>query len=234
MPLLLSDLATHWNQVRSQLVAHARTYTLDHSAAEDLVQECYLEAADRCDTYCGPRRTPEVRRWLIGILNNLCLRGARKRSRESALLAEVADRLSHDPPIPRGELYDAAMWVLRVADLTSRQVQVLRLRLDGHSLRQIAGRIGIDHATAAEHLQAALQAVRRCPLAILAGPSLDACQLRLHNQITVYRPPIPVGAALARESLQRLAQADARIDALVARRKRARFQEEEWLQTEER
>lgn len=45
--------------------------------------------------------------------------------------------------------------------LTPKQLEVVRLRIDGHSWRAIATTLGIDQATARERYQRALDRLRR-------------------------------------------------------------------------
>lgn len=198
-------LAVHWERNRARLIGHARTYVGDADMAEDLVQDLYTSALSSLPNFRGRIADTTVRAWLIGILNHLCAEAARRLSAEARALNRLTSHLeANAQPLERGDLYDSAIWLLRVADLNPRQVVIVRKRLDGDSLRAIALALHLDATTVLHHLKAAIAILRACPAQSLLQEDLRHPAVSAGQHVTCYHKPQTVGAALAREKLKSL------------------------------
>ncbi len=205
MSISIESITACWQRHRASFVAHARTYTNDTDAAEDLTQDLVTTAIDAAPTYRGSADLRQIRAWLLGILNNLCRRARARHQRDTAGLERLAAHLEADQgTLPRGQLYDAAIWLLRVANLDATQTCILRARMDGHTLRQIAITHSLDVRTVRHIINDAVQALRACPYNDLPGADLSQQQIKSGERVTIYHRPQRTGAGLARQQLARL------------------------------
>jgi DNA-directed RNA polymerase specialized sigma24 family protein len=197
---------THvWERNRAALVTHARAFVTDADHAEDLTQDLITTALKERDSYRGSNEPRQVRAWLIGILNNLCRQALTVSRRETVSIERLAAHLEAERGrLGRGALYDAAIWLLRVGNLTALQTYIVRSRLDGHTLRAIAIHLRADVRTVRHHLDSAVAALRACPYNDFAGADLDATQRRSPQRITLYHRTQRTGAGLARRQLANL------------------------------
>ena len=162
-------------------------------------------AIDAAPDYRGSADLRQIRAWLLGILNNLCRRARARHQRDTAGLERLAAHLEADQgTLARGQLYDAAIWLLRLANLDAKQTCILRARMDGHTLRQIAIEQNLDVRTVRHILQRGVDALRRCPYNDLPGADLSSQQMKSGDRVTLYHRPQRTGAGLARQQLARL------------------------------
>ncbi|MBA3310894.1 MAG: RNA polymerase sigma factor [Nocardioidaceae bacterium] len=135
---------------RHRLVRLCGAISGDWDAAEDLAQETLLEAwrsADKLLDEAGAER------WLAAIARNVCLRWARRRGRDVALLARVDaameasvspfDEADVEVELERTELIDLLDRALALLPPTTRDVLVDRyVHESPHA--EIAARLGIS------------------------------------------------------------------------------------------
>ena len=194
-----------WKRHRAAFVAHARTYVNDPDLAEDLSQDLAATALASAHTYRGSADLHAIRAWLLGILNHLCSRARSRHAREAAGIERLVDHLNAERgKLSRGTLYDATIWLLRVANLDSRQTYVIRARIDGETLTAMATHLHCDVRTVRATLQAAITRLRQCPYNDLPTADLSQHEIKSGDRVTIYRRPQRTGSGLARARLARL------------------------------
>ena len=194
-----------WQRHRAAFVAHARTYVNDPDIAEDLAQDLAATALASADTYRGSADLRAVRAWLIGILNHLCSHTRTRHQREQASMERLVDHLNAERgKLSRGTLYDATIWLLRVANLDARQTYVVRARIDGETLTAMAAHMQCDVRTVRATLQAAITQLRACPYNDLPTADLSQHDIRSGDRVTIYHRPQRTGSGLDRAKLARL------------------------------
>ncbi len=193
--------------------------------APDLVQSalaCAWTVIERFDAAQAPGR---LLLWLRCFVDYACDDHLRRLAvaPQEPLTAEEAQRQEERPARDTADLagaYRAELGAMIArAGLTPRREACLRAWLDGRSQQAIARDLGLDARTVWEHIEDAKRRVRRCRIAeeITIREVFDAESNRAR-----YVAPEPLGAALAREQLARLAAEDARHAALCRRAERSR------------
>jgi DNA-directed RNA polymerase specialized sigma24 family protein len=204
LALPVSSFDGWFERLRDDLTRHALTFTQSHDDALDTVQDLYLTARESLTSYSRGNNLPEVRAWLIGICNHLLQTRTRRYIASQQAISRLLDSLlTHRYRLTRGELYDAAIWRIRMADLTPQQAACVRLKLDGHSFRTIATYRRLSVATVVEHVNAAVARMQACDAGSLQGADLSE-YAKKGQRITRYWAPTTVGSALSRERLKRL------------------------------
>ena len=139
---------------------HARLYRLAlrlcyrDDDARDMVQECFLRAIER--------RVPDdetaAERWLVRVLVNLCRDRHRRRGVRQLHLAQstAGEAPPREDPLMRVAVRTAVLGL----PVRQRAVVVLH-EIEGRTLQEIAGMLGIAAVTARWHLHVALRALRR-------------------------------------------------------------------------
>ncbi len=141
----------------------------DRQVAEELLQEAFLRAWQRGDTYEGQRG--EVRSWLLGIAHHLALNELRRRRRRPAEAAESRrNAFDHELaalPDPGREPIEAAWVAVRqqelvraMAGLPDSQRAVLELFAAGYSQAEIAERLGEPLGTVKTRMRRGLLRLR--------------------------------------------------------------------------
>ena len=122
--------------------------------ASDLVQDTFLRVIERGHL---PPDDTGAERWLVRVLVNLC----RDRARRGAVRRAHAERAAGDPPSPGADPgVDAAVRdAVRSLPFRQRAVVVLH-EIEGRSLAEVAGLLGIAAVTARWHLHTALRKLR--------------------------------------------------------------------------
>lgn len=121
------------------LFRYVHRLTGDADTADDVAQEAFVRLLDR------PLPEEEARPWLFTVATNLVRDGARKAERRQRLLAGRSIRAEPAPPadlaVERGERVEAVRAAL--ARLAPRDRQLLLMREEGFSYREIAGAVGV-------------------------------------------------------------------------------------------
>ena len=127
---------------RVRLVRLCGAITGDSAAAEDLAQETLLEAWRNRHKLRDERGS---RPWLNAIARNVCLRWARRRGRDAAVLADVDPDAVEDVEVPLGrpELEDVLDRALALLPPATRDVLV-RHHVEGSPHAEIAAQHGIS------------------------------------------------------------------------------------------
>jgi RNA polymerase sigma-70 factor (ECF subfamily) len=139
---------------------HTRLYRLalrmtwGHDDALDLVQECFVRAMEA--------RLPDdalaAERWLTRVLVNLC----RDRQRRGAVRRAYDGVLRNESPAPAEDPVMGAAVRDAVLTLPARQRAVVVLHeIEGRTLEEVAGLLGIAAVTARWHLHVALRSLRK-------------------------------------------------------------------------
>lgn len=144
-------LETLYRELGPDLLSYLRRRLTDRHAAEDLLQETFLQAARRLERVS---QAVSPRAWLYGIARNVAVTALRRRRRVEPLPGEVAAEMPAD---------DQRLAEVRaaIADLpdTLRETLELRLRCD-LSYEEIAAVLGIPVGTVRSRLHLALQRLR--------------------------------------------------------------------------
>ena len=158
-----------------RLVFSIALQSLDHSAAEDLVQEVFLVVWRRASTFDPARGV--FRAWLLEIAHTRILNELRRRSRRPRLLPEQGDdrlRLLEDPlPEPseavlQGQRNDAIVEAL--ATLPLEQEDALRLAFFAElTHEQVAARTEVPLGTAKSRIRTGLRRLRSQLNPLLVG-----------------------------------------------------------------
>jgi len=127
---------------RGRLVRLCGAITGDREAAEDLAQETLLEAWRNRHKLRDERGSQP---WLNAIARNVCLRWARRRGRDAAVLADFDADVVEDVEVPLGrpELEDVLDRALALLPAATRDVLV-RHYVEGSPHAEIAARHGIS------------------------------------------------------------------------------------------
>lgn len=141
------DRARRWDLVlphRARLLTIARHLVHDPGDAEACVQE----ALTRCVTFPGLDES-NVAGFLVVTTRRLCADHYRGHARASRVVARLSARTADEPGIDEAVCDRAeAAWVTeRLADLPSRQRDVVRARAAGHSPQEIAERLAVSYKT---------------------------------------------------------------------------------------
>lgn len=130
----------------------------DRGAAEDLVQETFLRAWLRAETYRPARGS--VRTWLFAIARNLAIDELRARAARPQLVGEgTAEPAAAIDELAR--LEQRVLLVEALSRLTREHRSVLiEVALRGHSLAEVAGDLRVPVGTVKSRLFYALKALR--------------------------------------------------------------------------
>lgn len=157
------DVATLFAEHHRALFRYLARFCGDPDLAADAAQEAFVRLIER-----PPRGGRVQRAWLYTVATNVVLDAGRSRARQGRLLAAVPDRAPHGDGGPDAhEMLEADERAQRVrqalATLGERDRQVLLMREEGFSHREIAaavgtttGSIGTMIARALERLAASL------------------------------------------------------------------------------
>ena len=156
---------------RRRLVRLCAAITGDREAAEDLAQETLLEAWRNRHKL---RDAAGAERWLNAIARNVCLRWARRRGRDAAVLADVdvdaAEELEVD--LGRGELEELLDRALALLPPPTRDVLV-RHYVEGSPHAEIAERHGISEDAVSMRISRGRVVLRRLLAAELGEEPAD-------------------------------------------------------------
>ncbi len=146
-----------------RLLAIARPFASGGDAAHDLVQETWVRAYQRRETYLG--RGP-ILGWLCAICRNVCLSETRRASGREVREASVAERslgALEGSPDERAERNEARRRLFRaLLELPERQRSVVVLRmLEGRSTRECAAALECAEGTVKASLHHALKNLAR-------------------------------------------------------------------------
>jgi RNA polymerase sigma-70 factor (ECF subfamily) len=144
----------------SGLYRYAHRMTGDSDAASDVAQEAFVRL------YRRGARPDGVGAWLVSVVNNLLRDQGRKRARRKRLLsvwgadAPVGTR-TPDPSRGMERSEEEQLVCGRLDALPLRQRQVLLLRADGMSYREIADALQMPLTSVGQTLARALEAFRQ-------------------------------------------------------------------------
>jgi RNA polymerase sigma-70 factor, ECF subfamily len=147
-------LGLYRNHTPALLGLASRLCAADRSAAEDIVQEAWVRAAESLSSF---RWESRLRTWLSGVVVNSWRDRARARGREEAWKRELDDVPGKDAPA--SERLDLEKAVAGLPD-GFRAVLVLH-DVEGFTHSEIASLLGIEAGTSKSQLARARQAVRR-------------------------------------------------------------------------
>lgn len=131
----------------------------DRAAAEDVLQEAWLRAADGLATF---RWESALRTWLVGIAVNCARDRARRQAREAARDVDLASvsELPTPPPLPaRVASVDLERAIAELPD-GYREVLILH-DVFGYTHDEIARMTGVESGTSKSQLSRARSTVRR-------------------------------------------------------------------------
>ncbi len=144
-------LETLYRELGPDLLSYLRRRLADRHAAEDLLQETFLQAARRLERVS---QAVSPRAWLYAIARNVAATAARRRRRVESLPVEIAAEVP--PEDPRLTQVRAA-----IADLSETLRETLELRLRCElSYEEIATVLGVPVGTVRSRLHLALQRLR--------------------------------------------------------------------------
>lgn len=141
----------------SQLAGFAYRQLRDRGAAEDAVQQAFLELARTSDGFRGDGRS--LRSWLYASVRFRCADEHRRRSRRPEHPSETLPETPIDDPIDTGLSPELAA---SLGTLTPRQRDMIELRhIDGLSGQEIADLHGMQRPAAYAALARAEAALRK-------------------------------------------------------------------------
>ncbi|MGW1026615.1 sigma-70 family RNA polymerase sigma factor [Streptomyces sp. NPDC002577] len=159
--------AARWHAVlqqREALIRIARPRTATVEDAEDVVQEAMIRAVE---SYRGD--TEGLAPWLMRVTVRLCADTHRQRIREHrrwSRLPVALDLASFDERVC--DRAEAAWAAEALSRLPARQARALRLRAEGLTVSEVAGRLGVGYRTA-ESLLARARSTLKALLASALG-----------------------------------------------------------------
>ncbi|MBO0782315.1 MAG: RNA polymerase sigma factor [Ktedonobacteraceae bacterium] len=163
--LIMQGLEGQLQNERPRIIGLCATLTGNASVAEDLAQEVFLEAWRGQDRL---RDTTLFSHWLSGIARNVCLRWARKHSRDlttSLALSQAPeeqfiDSFDLEVELERKELAELLDRALAALPAETRAVLIARY-IEESPLAELAQRFGLQTSTVAMRLQRGKLALRR-------------------------------------------------------------------------
>jgi RNA polymerase sigma-70 factor (ECF subfamily) len=141
---------------------HARLYRLalrmtrGDDEARDLVQECFVRAIE---SGFAPRDPAGAERWLVRVLVNLCRDRARRGTVRQSHAREAAR--SQEAPAGSDPGMDTAVRAAVEALPARQRAVVIFHEIEGRTLAEAAGLLGIAAVTARWHLHAALRTLKK-------------------------------------------------------------------------
>jgi RNA polymerase sigma-70 factor (ECF subfamily) len=158
------------------LIFHLAARTLDHAAAEEIVQDVLLTVWRKADTF-DPQRGA-FRPWVLQITHYRILNELRRRSRQPQLEPQADDELLEAFADPAAEPIETAWQTYRrealraaVDQLPSPQGQALRLAFfDDLTYAQVAATLNLPLGTVKTRIRSALQSLHMhlAPLGLAA------------------------------------------------------------------
>jgi len=144
-----------------RLLAVTRSFAIDEDEAHDLLQETWLKAWRRRETF---ESTGTIQGWLYAVCRSVCLSKSSVRPEAPGAVAADAiaagDTGSPAAVAERSELRTAIQHAL--LELPDREREVAQLRLaDGFSTRETAEALGIAEGTVKATLHNAIRKLRR-------------------------------------------------------------------------
>ncbi len=153
----VAALGKVFDQAAPEILRVAMHFARHPVEAEDLLQDTFLTAIARAETYDADRPlTP----WLIGILKNHARKLGRRRRRDAGTAADVESALVADEPWMDVTWSDEVAGAVEALPDPYRQVLVLRLRHD-KSPAEIAVLLDLPPATIRSQLHRGLERLRR-------------------------------------------------------------------------
>jgi RNA polymerase sigma-70 factor (ECF subfamily) len=143
---------------RARLTSYATRLLGDSAAAEDVVQETFLRAWTRIETFDADR---DPAPWLYTVARNLCIETMRARNK--CITVEELPESEHDqdPAAPLERAHERHTVRRALASLTSRHREVLVLRdVEGMEYEHLAARLGVSEPTARAVLFRARKSLR--------------------------------------------------------------------------
>jgi RNA polymerase sigma-70 factor (ECF subfamily) len=154
----MDDFEGLYAAVRQPLLRYLWTFVRNAAAAEDLLQETFLQIHRARQTYTPPR---PVRPWIYAITRHVALMHLRSGRRRKEVLAD--DQLPEVPVPPEMEkLADRATLHQLLSELPRQGQEVLMLHhLLGMSFQEIGQILGITAGTAKVRSHRALKSLRQ-------------------------------------------------------------------------
>jgi RNA polymerase sigma-70 factor (ECF subfamily) len=142
----------------ARLVLYARQWVGDRSAAEDVVQECFLRLLGRP----GRSEPCDVRAWLFAAVRNAAIAEQRSRSRRARREQVASERRGGWFEPSAGDTIDARAAERALAALPDELREIVVLRLWGElTLAEASAVLGEPPSTLFSRYQTALKALRR-------------------------------------------------------------------------
>lgn len=159
------DLPSAYSEHREPLLRYLYRLTGDPARAEDLAEETFVRLVENP----GPKEN--LRGWLYMVARNLVAERARTRRRRDRLRPETDPTRS--PPRLPDEVFEEGRAIdrLRAAleELRPRDRQVLLMRQEGFSYREIGEAIGVETSSVGTIVARALRRLE----SVLGGPGND-------------------------------------------------------------
>lgn len=151
--MLLEEMYRRYNAAMKHRAMH---YVNSHADAEDIVSICWVKLVRHGDNL--PSMSDRVRTaYLMKCVRNTSLDYLRHRSREESLviLEALADTANVSEAVEQQEAINELL-----SHLTARQRQVVRMQLDGHSVREIARALQVSESCVRVHWHRSLDRMR--------------------------------------------------------------------------
>lgn len=131
---------------------------LGESIGEDVFQDVWLKVLNKHHQFAGGN----VRAWLYQITRNTIIDWTRKKKPEAAsaaLLSSISVNSEEEPVVNNDELQRFRDCVSK---LTTKQRDLLHLRVTGHSYKQISAALSITVGTVGSNFKRVCDQLRRC------------------------------------------------------------------------
>lgn len=141
-----------YRQYSPAMLNRARRYAVCSADAEDIVSECWVRLCRHAEKL---RHMPEHARtaYVMTCVHNTSVDALKRRSRgESLLLLETLA----EPSNMEAQVERQAMTEQLLQALTPRQVQVVRMKLDGRPVKEIAHTLALSESCVRVHWHRAL------------------------------------------------------------------------------
>lgn len=153
----MDDFEGLYAALKQPLIRYLWTFVRNAAAAEDLLQETFLQIHRARQTYTPPR---PVRPWIYAITRHVALMHLRSGRRRKEVLAD--DQLPEVPVPPEiGKLADSATLHRMLAELPRSAQEVLMLHhLLGLSFQEVGQVLGLAAGTAKVRAHRAMKSLR--------------------------------------------------------------------------
>lgn len=145
-----------YHRYSAAMLNRARRYAANATDAKEIAGECWVRL---CKNACTLAAMTEHSRmaYVMRCVHNTSLDYLKRRAREESLLLleSLVDPANVESTV---EMRDAVDRLLNM--LTPRQRQIVRMKLDGHSLKEIARSLGISASGVRCHWHRALDRMR--------------------------------------------------------------------------